>query len=466
MTLRHRFLLVYLIVVLLSVATVGVALFELGRSRQIIRELQDWNRIVLNFEKLRSAWPPDPSPDADELALRKSLIEQFRYLARAPVYLDVDPVREALGQVYSRYDQWQRAETGHRLPQYEGVRASLAGLGRTLDDELAKLNMEAQRQDVRTRVLLAVVIGLTALHVLAIGWLLRRWLLRPMERLNRQVDALARDEPPPEPLLTEPLEMANLARALDRARRSLGDLRRQLIESERLTTIGQFAAQLAHNLRNPLASIRAAAQVSARHEHSSAYVRERMDEILASVDRLNRWIGGLMEVARREPTPTRSADVVPMLYRVRDALAPELASKELTLTIDAPQAGLICPHDPDTLEHALIAMIVNAIEASPLGEAITVRAEHVEGNGQRPAICRISVVDYGTGLPADAPDRIFEFSFSSKQRGMGLGLALARQALQRQGGSAHARNNPDRGATIYVELPIQSSAELPPCRGF
>ena len=63
----------------------------------------------------------------------------------------------------------------------------------------------------------------------------------------------------------------------------------------------------------------------------------------------------------------------------------------------------------------------------------------------------------GSGLPRDEPERIFEFSYSTKQRGMGLGLALARQALQRQGGSAHAFNNEHGGATVYIELPVNEN---------
>ncbi len=115
-------------------------------------------------------------------------------------------------------------------------------------------------------------------------------------------------------------------------------------------------------------------------------------------------------------------------------------------------------------------MVVNAIEASPLGETIELRAERLEpdqfahtagadaqsrepSQEARAGSCRISVIDRGSGLPPDQPERIFEFSYSTKQKGMGLGLGLARQALQRQGGKAGAWNNPDGGATVFVELP-------------
>ncbi len=188
---------------------------------------------------------------------------------------------------------------------------------------------------------------------------------------------------------------------------------------------------------------------------------DRMQAIVASVDRLNQWIAGLMEVAQKEPTATRPLDVLPTVRRVRDAVAPELAAKELSLEVNVPPSPLLCAHDPTTLEHALIAMTVNAVEASPLGGRIELWAEAVLRNGKPPA-CRISVLDSGPGLPADAPERIFEFSYSTKQQGMGLGLALARLALERQGGTAGAANRPEGGAIVFVELPLADEQHCPP----
>ena len=239
MTLRHRLLLVYLIVVLLSAATVGVAVFELRHARQIIQQIQDWNGIVLRVEKLKSGWPPE-SMDAPppESGLKASLAEQFLYLASNPKYLDVESVRRALRPVYTQYEAWLNLPADQRGSQTDMVRQPLESLTLVLESELAKLNKEASRQDFRTQVLLVVVLVLTVLHVAVIGSLLRRWLLDPMARLGRQVAALGRDEPPPEPLLTAPRELADLASALDGARRSLGTLRQQLLEGERLTTIG------------------------------------------------------------------------------------------------------------------------------------------------------------------------------------------------------------------------------------
>jgi signal transduction histidine kinase len=480
MSLRYRLLLVYLIVVLLTAATVGVALLELRHSRQIISDLQHWNGVVLSVERLRTAFEREallpllsgPAPPAGEG------LDFATLLSDARKSLDFDLARWHLQVVEREYRTWRRLagggqtqpatitgenpqtgpSSGEKEPtlaeQTELVRRALTRTVWFLGGTQTEIVNEADEQSSRTTALLNLVAALLALHVLMVGWLLGRWLLVPMSRLNRQVEALARDAPPGEPLLTAPPEMANLALALERARVSLGEMRARLIESERMTALGQFAAQLAHNLRNPLASIRALAQVAARHDPGDGYVRERMGEIVASVDRLTRWIGGLMEVVRREATPASQGDIVPTLHRVREALIAELAAKDLTLELDAPVGQVLCPHDPDTLEHALIGVVVNAIEASPVGGIITIRVlVNVDG------MCRISVIDQGSGLPPHDPERIFDSSYSTKQQGMGLGLALTRLALERQGGRTGAMNNPSGGATVYIEIPMGGNSE-------
>ncbi len=516
MTLRHRIFLVYLIVVVLIVATVGVSIYELFHSRQIFVRLMYWNEINLLVQQLKTAFEREAVNEWSQAELKALLGEglaeeqsapQFRDIQKIPdlpielppsgragrtgerqnqkdLYVVYPPprppdmnfpdrlvatrkrlneanvfalVRHQMNVVYERYENWRAMSPAERNAEVPAMRLQLDKLTNHVSAELMQVQREADTQDLRTQTILNVVIILTAIHVLVIGSLLRRWLLRPMERLNRQVEALAHDQPPSEPLLAAPREMANLAEALDRARKSLGELRQRLIESERMTTIGQLAAQLAHNLRNPLASIRAVAQIAGRHDSGDGAVRARMDEIVASIDRMNRWIAGLMEIARREPTPTTRQDVVPVLHRVCEAVQSDLAAKELALEVVAPGNGLECLHDPNTLEHALVAMLVNALEASPLGARILIKAETISGEGAAGAVCRISIRDHGSGLPSDDPERIFDFSYSTKQHGMGLGLGLARLALRRQGGSAHAFNNPDGGATVYVELPIKEN---------
>lgn len=477
MSLRYRLLLVYLIVVLLTAATVAVALLELRHSSRIIADLQHWHEAVLRVERLRTAFEREalsplgvsPVPPPEGLDFEKLLAETRNLL-------DFDLARWHLQVVARDYREWQElarrsatrpanattppVESAGSSPVEEDPLSAQTGVVRRtlqrtvwfLEGKQTEVMNEANEQTSRTMAMLNVVLALLALHVLTVGWLFGRWVLVPMARLNRQVEALAHDLPPDEPLLTAPPEMANLAGALDRARISLGEMRHRLVESERLTAVGQFAAQLAHNLRNPLASIRALAQVVSRHDAGDGRIRDRMAEIIASVDRLNRWIGSLMEVVRQEATTLQMADVMPVIHRVHEALSAELSSKDLTWRVDAPTGRVMCLHSPETLEHALVAMAVNAVEASPVGGRITVRVEQTPEKA-----CRISVTDDGPGLPRDNPEIIFDSSYSTKERGLGLGLSLMRLALARQGGTTGAMNNPDGGAVVFIELPMSDA---------
>ncbi|MDM8006105.1 MAG: ATP-binding protein [Phycisphaerae bacterium] len=477
MSLRYRLLLVYLIVVLLTAATVAVTLLELRHSSRIIADLQHWQEAVLRLERLRTAFEREalspfgvsPVPPPEGLDFEKLLAETRNLL-------DFDLARWHLQVVARDYREWQELarrsatrpanparavlQTAPSSPAEEDPLSVQTGVVRRtlqrtvwfLEGKQTEVMNEANEQTSRTMAMLNIVLALLALHVLMVGWLFGRWVLAPMARLNRQVEALAQDSPPDEPLLTAPPEMANLAEALDDARISLGEMRNRLVESERLTAVGHFAAQLAHNLRNPLASIRAVAQVTARHDAGDGQIRDRMAEIIVSVDRLNRWIGSLMEVVRQEATALQMADVLPVIHRVQEALSVELSAKDLTCHLEASPGEFVCLHNPDTLEHALVAMAVNAIEASPVGGRITVRVERTPRG-----MCRISVMDGGPGLPRDDPEIIFDSSFSTKEQGLGLGLPLVRLAVDRQGGATGAMNNPDGGAIVFVELPMSDT---------
>ncbi len=475
MTLRRRLLLVYLIIVVLSSTTVGIAVNELLYSRQVVEDLERWQDIMLNVEKLRTAFARDllrtPSsqpasrPAADEEFIDNeeedftTLIGAVRKAYRPyPDFLDAHVTMSRLQAAYNEWRQSALAGGTGRAERARNANVLLDLLMGQIDAQRKALTQSAYAQSQRTLTLLVLAIALTVIHLGIVGAILRRWLLRPMEQLGRQVASLGRDEPPPEPLLDSPAELADLAQAMEQARLSLEELRQRLVESERMTTVGQLAAQLAHNLRNPLASIRAAAQVAARRGNVDDYARARLDEIVAAADRLARWVAGLTEFARPRSASLEPHDIVPLLHQIRDSVAAELSAKDLSLQITAPAEGMFVQCELQSLEQALFAAVVNAIEASTIGGRIVVLAESQGGGESKGCNCRISVIDEGCGLPEGPPDQVFELNFTTKATGMGLGLALARQAIQRQGGTVTARPNPAGGAIVEFQLPIAKAA--------
>lgn len=467
MTLRRRLLLVYLVIVVLSCVTGGIAVNELLYSRQVVDDLERWQDIMLNVERLRTAFarelllrptsravtPSEPEPDEEELEQSFTvLIGRIRKVYRP--YPDFLNAHVTMSKLQEYYNEWRRLWPGNGPKAEEQTRlvqASLRFLTDQIDNQRKSLTKSAHTQNQRTLTLLIAVVALTIIHLAVVGAILRRSLLRPMERLGRQVAALGRDAPPPEPLLDSPAELADLAEALEHARVSLDEYRRRLVESERLTAIGQLAAQLAHNLRNPLASIRAAAQIAGRQGNVDDYARKRLDEIVAATDRLTRWVTGLTEFARPQIAPMEPRDLAPLLEQVRESVTAELAAKDLRIEVVVPPDGLMIPHEPSSLEQAVFAAVMNAIEASPVGGTIRLQAEW--HRDESPPYCCLRVTDSGAGLPEGPPEQVFESHFTTKPAGMGLGLALARQAVRRHGGIVTARANPEGGAIIEFRLP-------------
>ncbi|MBN1491470.1 MAG: HAMP domain-containing histidine kinase [Phycisphaerae bacterium] len=461
MTLRQRLMLVYLVVVLLSCATVGLAVLEIRHSGKVVDDLRRWEDTVLKVEKLRTAFERDVLlaisgvPETQPATLDPEEADFLTLLNQTRAALgEFDLTRWGFSKLLDDYENWRsevHAGTVRPLEATNAVRQSIEFLNSTLSGRMRELRMSAQEQDERTVTLLAGVMLLTLVHIAIVGAILRRWFLRPMERLGRQVAALARDEAPSEPLVASPPELAQLATAMEQARFSLDAMRKRLIESERMTTVGEFATQLAHNLRNPLASIRAAAQVAGKRGEVDDYARARLGEIIAAADRLNRWVLGLTEFVRPRPSELASHDIVALVRQVKDAVVAELASKELVFEIVAPAEPVAVPHEPPSLEQALIAAVGNAIDASPVGGRIIAEVAWVEQNGRRG--CRVAVIDEGSGLPVGEPEQVFELNFSTKEKGLGIGLSLARQAVQRQGGMVAARPNPVGGTIVEFWLP-------------
>ncbi len=462
MTLRRRLLLVYLVVVLLSCTTVGVAVVELRHSRAVISDLERWQDIMLNVQRANTAFERETvvrllgGPASRPVWLQTEEASFTTLLQRLRMsYPDFDEIRYAFNRLLDEYDVWRRQDRPPgpaAIEQAENVRGWLRALTWRIKNRMDESLATSQEQDERVVVLLVAVLLLTAVHLAIVGAILRRWLLRPLEQLGRQVAALGRGQAPAEPLVATPPEFADLAAAMEQARLSLDDLRRRLMESERMTTVGQLAAQLAHNLRNPLASIRAAAQVASKRGRVDDYAQKRLDEIIAAADRLARWVVGLTEFVRPRSTRLEPADVTPLLHHVRDALVNELSAKDLTFEVIAPPEGIAIPHEPPSLEQALVAVAVNAIEASPVGGRIVAKAEWVRSNADAP-LCSISIADQGPGLPEGPPDQVFELSFTTKQTGMGIGLSLARQAVVRHGGTVVARANAGGGTVIEFRIP-------------
>lgn len=217
--------------------------------------------------------------------------------------------------------------------------------------------------------------------------------------------------------------------------------------AERLSALGQLSAGLAHEIRNPLASISGAASILRRNPDLDPKQAKCVDVIAAESQRLNGLLTNFLNFARPRPPRFQTVEIAALLDNVLALAGHGVRGKAVHFDRRI-EPGLPCVEcDPEQLEQVLLNLMINAIEASPDGETVTLLAE--SGNEQ----VAVRIIDHGDGVPPSDVDRLFDPFFTTKEHGTGLGLPVAHQIMRQMGGSLLAQRNSGQGMTFSVILP-------------
>jgi len=228
----------------------------------------------------------------------------------------------------------------------------------------------------------------------------------------------------------------------------------------------RFVAAASHELRTPVAIIRASAEVMQREGHATPAGEPLLADIVAETDRLGRLVGDLLALASAEAgavaIDARPTPLGPWIDEAARRIEPMIAASGLTLSTEtAVLHGTVALVDPDRLTQLLLVLVDNAVSHSPVGGRI-----HLAGARDGTRAVTISVTDQGPGVPDELRERIFEpfarTPGTTRTQGSGLGLAIARQLAVRQGGTlalADAASRPSgwgSGACFVLRLPLAS----------
>jgi two-component system sensor histidine kinase PilS (NtrC family) len=245
----------------------------------------------------------------------------------------------------------------------------------------------------------------------------------------------------------------------------------ELRRSERLAATGQLAANMAHEIRNPLAAISGSLEMlrdDPARGVDGAQRRRLFDIALREVERLDHLIADFLEYARpaaAEPAPVLVGPVVEDVVKMFEASRP--AGVELSMAVP-PDCTVLA--DSRQLRQALWNLLLNAAQAMPAGGAIRVEARTLAeppqgGDPQRrnardeEARCvEIAIADTGVGIPPEVLERVFEPFFTTKRSGSGLGLPTVHRIVENHGGSLALESRPGAGTTVRVRLPAAGAA--------
>ena len=227
-------------------------------------------------------------------------------------------------------------------------------------------------------------------------------------------------------------------------------MERRLHEQEALATIGEMAAVLVHEVKNPLAAVRGAIQViGGRVAASDSRV---ISEIIARLDSLNELMKDLLLFARPPQLHLAPVDVASLVQNVVALLRHDPATKDVTIDLAGPAGRVVA--DGDLLSGVFLNVLLNAAQAMQGRGTIRVSIT------QRDGVCLVDIADDGPGIPAPVREKLFTPFFTTKARGTGLGLATAKRIVEQHGGTIGIECPADGGTHVVIRVPTAADAAL------
>jgi signal transduction histidine kinase len=237
------------------------------------------------------------------------------------------------------------------------------------------------------------------------------------------------------------------------------EIERRLEKAERLSALGQLAAGVAHEIRNPLNAISMASQRLKRDFTPADEEKGREFQLLSGVirdeiRRLNGIIEEFLSFSKTRRLELRNYPVTEVLQKIINLIREEASSKDITINTEGFDPPVIFPMDMDKLQQALLNFFKNAMESITGGGEITI-AVHRKDKSH----VVISIADTGCGIGPDEMEQIFNPEYTTKEKGLGLGLALAHEIIRGHGGEIRIFSTPQVGTTIEIMLPTARATE-------
>jgi signal transduction histidine kinase len=259
-------------------------------------------------------------------------------------------------------------------------------------------------------------------------------------------------------LLTHRLAEANrqearraqaVADQLAEANRNLQEAEEAVRRSERLAALGQMSAGLAHELRNPLGTMRASAEMLLNSLPAGNEVATELAGFISSeVDRVNSLVTRFLDFARPLELRPQSAELSEVIDRAAAQLERDKPGLVTVYKNYSPDLRPF-PFDPELIERVVYNLLLNAAQATPPGGAVTVKTRLADSNAE------ISVIDRGSGIDSQHLENIFNPFFSTRESGVGLGLAIVAKFVDLHGGTITVESEPGKGSVFRVFLPCE-----------
>ncbi|HUK87005.1 MAG TPA: ATP-binding protein [Terriglobales bacterium] len=225
--------------------------------------------------------------------------------------------------------------------------------------------------------------------------------------------------------------------------------RTQMSRAEHFATLGELAAGLAHEIRNPLAGIAGVMNIVARDLPASSAARDVVGDVQQEIQHINRIVSDLLSLARPKPPELRPADLNATAEHAFTLARQQASAREIDFDLVRAEGLPLVEHDVGQIQQVVLNLLLNAIQAIEREGKVGLRL------GQQNGHATITVSDTGRGIPAEHLPNIFRPFYTTKRQGTGLGLSLARRIVEEHGGRVEVESAPGQGARFILRLPLR-----------
>ncbi|GIW79373.1 MAG: hypothetical protein KatS3mg105_1180 [Gemmatales bacterium] len=222
----------------------------------------------------------------------------------------------------------------------------------------------------------------------------------------------------------------------------------EILRAQQLAAVGQLAASVAHEVRNPLTSVKMLVEAALRPHNPRPFTQDNLKIVHNEVVRLERTVQGFLDFARPPQLQCSECDLRQILDQAMELVGARARQQYVSISYDPPETPILSKVDASQLRNVFVNLFINALDAMPDGGMLTVRLQtNSDGDIQ------LDVLDTGKGIPDEMAGRVFTPFASTKPTGTGLGLSICKRIVEEHGGQISAQNLAEGGAQFTIRLP-------------
>lgn len=414
---------------------------------------------------------PIAPPDAPSLApgiieIEKHVLEELNKLReheslqlRSGVSTS-ENLRQRSREIMRLAEQWLDSPSNEHFEQLITQIEARHELIERIEGRIIEDTQIANDYGQRLRIIIYAIISISIVGAIMIGVfsvvLLRRWVLLPVEQLRQGAHRFGKGDFDHTISIATRDELGQLGDEFNHMASMIVTMQDDRVERERFAAMGEMAQRTVHNLRTPLAGIRALAETTQGELDHKSELYDLQSRIIHSVDRFEGWLQGMLRVSSPLELHLRSYQPVELVQGVITSHLSAATSRSVEITCKVLCDPGSCIGDSHHLEHALTALLSNAIDFAPAGSAIHIELDAVDG------LWSFQIRDHGPGIPSELHESVFRPYFTTRKGGTGIGLALVKRVIDQHHGSIAVESPPKSdsgpGTAFFVRLPCDLAA--------